>query len=65
MFHRDRDASKVALVALVVRLRDRNFELLDTQTCSTHLERFGCIAIPEEDYLERLDKALDRECKFD
>ena len=65
MFHRDRDASKVALVALVARLRERGFALLDTQTCSTHLERFGCTAIPEDDYLERLDRALERECKFD
>jgi leucyl/phenylalanyl-tRNA--protein transferase len=64
MFHRDRDASKVALVALVTRLRERGFELLDTQTCSKHLERFGCTAIDEAEYLKRLDQALERECTF-
>jgi leucyl/phenylalanyl-tRNA---protein transferase len=64
MFHRQRDASKVALVALVDRLRERNFELLDTQTSSAHLKRFGCVEISEEDYLERLRQALTRECSF-
>ena len=64
MFHFERDASKVALVALVERLRDRNYELLDTQTSSRHLKRFGAIEIPEEDYLDRLDKALECDCSF-
>ena len=41
MFHRERDASKVALVALVERLRERGYELLDSQTCTKHLARFG------------------------
>lgn len=65
MFHRHRDASKVALVALVERLRERGYELLDTQTSSAHLKRFGCMEVGEEDYLERLGKALTRECRFD
>jgi leucyl/phenylalanyl-tRNA--protein transferase len=65
MFHHQRDASKVALAALVERLRERGYELLDTQTCTQHLKRFGVIEIPEEDYLQRLDKALARECHFD
>lgn len=64
MFHRQRDASKVALVALVDRLREREFELLDTQTCSDHLKRFGGREIDEEEYLRRLHKALERECTF-
>jgi leucyl/phenylalanyl-tRNA--protein transferase len=64
MFHHERDASKVALVALVERLRDRGFELLDTQTTTTHLRRFGAIEIPEDEYLDRLERALDRECRF-
>src|SRR3954465_5773065 len=54
MFHFERAASKAALVALVERLRDRDYELLDTQTSSRHLKRFGAIEIPEEDYLDRL-----------
>ena len=41
MFHRDTDASKVALVALVDRLRRRNFRLLDMQWVTPHLEQFG------------------------
>ena len=58
MFHRARDASKVALVHLVERLRERGFELLDTQATTSHLERFGCVEIPAREYLVRLRKAL-------
>ena len=63
MFHRQRDASKVALVALVERLRERGFVLLDTQTCTAHLRRFGCEEITAEEYTRRLKDALtvDRE----
>jgi leucyl/phenylalanyl-tRNA--protein transferase len=65
MFHRQRDASKVALVALVVRLRERGYELLDSQTCTKHLARFGCTEISADEYLERLRRALNkRECQF-
>jgi len=64
MFHRVRDASKVALVALVERLRERGFELLDTQATTGHLERFGCIEIPAAEYLERLRGALEKKCTF-
>src|SRR6266566_9060853 len=64
MFHYRRDASKVALVHLVQRLRERDFELLDTQTCSAHLTRFGGIEIPEEEYLRRLDRALTKDRQF-
>src|SRR5688572_24056986 len=56
MFHHVRDASKVALVALVDRLRERNYELLDTQAATSHLKRFGCIEIRAEDYLRRLKR---------
>src|SRR3954468_19621314 len=62
MFHHERDASKVALVALVERLRERGFELLDTQTCSEHLMRFGAIEIPEDAYLQQLARAMKHEC---
>ena len=64
MFHHRADASKVALVALVERLRERGYELLDTQTSSDHLKRFGGIEIAEEEYLRRLKKALAKECTF-
>ena len=46
MFHHDRDASKVALVGLVDRLKERGYELLDTQAATEHLKRFGCIEVP-------------------
>jgi leucyl/phenylalanyl-tRNA--protein transferase len=65
MFHRQRDASKVALVALVDRLKEREYQLLDTQTCSEHLKRFGCVEIPHRDYVRLLEAALGRECTFD
>jgi leucyl/phenylalanyl-tRNA--protein transferase len=64
MFHRVTDASKVALIALVERLRARGYTLLDTQWVTPHLEQFGAIEISREDYLERLDKALKRDCSF-
>jgi leucyl/phenylalanyl-tRNA---protein transferase len=64
MFHRQRDASKVALVALVERLRERGYELLDSQTCTKHLARFGCTEIAADEYLERLGRAMKRRCTF-
>ncbi|HEY8667602.1 MAG TPA: leucyl/phenylalanyl-tRNA--protein transferase [Tepidisphaeraceae bacterium] len=64
MFRRQTDASKVALVALVERLRARGYELLDTQNATAHLERFGCVEIPAETYMMRLARALQTECAF-
>ena len=64
MFSRVRDASKVALVSLVNRLRDRGFELLDTQFITPHLARFGAKEIPREEYLARLKAALRKNCQF-
>ena len=58
MFHRVRDASKVALVHLVQRLRERGFVLLDTQYATAHLEQFGITEISAEEYERRLDDAL-------
>ena len=65
MFHRRDNASKVALVHLVQRLREREFELLDSQATTQHLRRFGCIDIPAEDYMKRLEAALRKECVFE
>jgi leucyl/phenylalanyl-tRNA---protein transferase len=65
MFHLRRDASKVALVHLVNRLRERGFELLDTQAVTAHLARFGTIEIPAADYMVRLEQAMQRRCSFD
>ena len=64
MFHRVRDASKVALVGLVDRLTRRGFRLLDTQWVTPHLEQFGAIEIPRREYLRRLKDAVARECSF-
>jgi leucyl/phenylalanyl-tRNA--protein transferase len=57
MFHRAPNASKVALVALVERLRARGFVLLDTQWVTPHLEQFGAIEIPRAEYLKTLRRA--------
>ena len=43
---------------LVSRLRERDFELLDTQATTPHLRRFGCVDIPAGEYLRLLRKAL-------
>lgn len=53
MFSRETDASKVCLVHLVERLRERGFELLDTQFTTDHLKRFGAVDVPRKQY-ERL-----------
>ena len=58
MFHRVRDASKVALVHLVERLKQGGFILLDTQFVTPHLERFGATEIDREEYLRQLANAL-------
>jgi leucyl/phenylalanyl-tRNA---protein transferase len=61
MFSRRRDASKVALVALVEGLRRGGFVLLDTQFVTGHLAQFGAIEIPRAQYLAKLADALNRE----
>ena len=58
MFHRTRDASKVALVHLVARLIHGGFELLDTQYVTDHLRSFGAVEISRRRYTALLDKAL-------
>lgn len=57
MFSRERDASKIALVHLVARLRRGGWRLLDTQFLTGHLSRFGAIEIPQSAYLELLQAA--------
>lgn len=64
MFHRERDASKVALASLVDRLQRRNFRLLDIQWVTPHLEQFGAVEIPRERYLQQLSNALTVEAKW-
>lgn len=57
MFSTERDASKVALVVLVERMRESGMELLDVQWLTPHLASLGAIAIPRDDYLARLSRA--------
>jgi leucyl/phenylalanyl-tRNA--protein transferase len=64
MFHRQPNASKVALVHLVERLRERGYELLDTQASTPHLRQFGCVDIDAEEYLKLLREALQKKCVF-
>ena len=64
MFSRRRDASKVALVHLVARLRAGGYVLLDTQFTTEHLERFGAETISRAAYRERLETALSIEADF-
>ena len=58
MFHRVSNASKVALVHLVERLRTGGFVLLDTQYATPHLEQFGVFELPAEEYEAKLANAL-------
>jgi leucyl/phenylalanyl-tRNA--protein transferase len=58
MFHRERDASKVALAHLAQRLRNSGFRLFDTQFLTDHTVRMGAIEIPRAVYLDRLARAL-------
>jgi leucyl/phenylalanyl-tRNA--protein transferase len=58
MFYRVTDGSKVALAALVSRLRDRGFALLDVQMTTAHTQRMGATNIPRPEYLRRLRAAV-------
>jgi len=64
MFSRRRDASKIALVSLVKRLRERGFTLLDTQYITPHLKRFGACEIPRSEYMKLLEDSLNINCSF-
>jgi leucyl/phenylalanyl-tRNA--protein transferase len=64
MFHRSRDASKVALVHLVARLRAGRYRLLDTQFVTPHLRTFGAMEVSRPAYHKLLDAALVGEGNF-
>ena len=64
MFSRERDASKVALVHLVARLRAGGFRLLDTQFTTKHLKQFGAIDIDRRHYHRLLEQAIADEADF-
>lgn len=65
MFYRIPEGSKVAMVKLVERLRDRNFILFDAQMNNPHLERFGAYSIKDREYQALLQQALQRRCSLD
>ncbi|MCY7278052.1 MAG: leucyl/phenylalanyl-tRNA--protein transferase [Phormidesmis sp. CAN_BIN44] len=65
MFFRIPDGSKVAMVKLVERLRERKFVLFDAQMTNPHLERFGSYVINNRSYRDLLRQALDRDCSLE
>lgn len=64
MFSHVTDASKICLVHLVRHLRARGFQLLDTQFTTEHLQRFGAIEIPSDEYDELLLLAIMQPAQF-
>ncbi len=64
MFYRIPDGSKVALVKLVERLKERQFVLFDAQMMNPHLARFGAYRVDDKEYQELLYKALYRKCSL-
>jgi leucyl/phenylalanyl-tRNA---protein transferase len=64
MFHRARDASKIALVHLVARLRAGRFRLLDAQFVTEHLKSFGAVEVSRRQYHRLLEQALVSEADF-
>jgi leucyl/phenylalanyl-tRNA--protein transferase len=64
MFTHVRDASKVALVHCMERLRQRGFQLFDVQFLNEHTSSLGAVEIPRREYLARLRKAVARDARF-
>lgn len=64
MFSRERDASKIALVHLVRRLKRRRYLLLDIQFLTSHLAQFGAVLIPRDVYRRLLAQAMSRSNRF-
>ncbi len=65
MFSRCTDASKVALVHLVARLKAGGFVLLDAQFTNDHLSQFGLVAVPRDEYHLMLEPALAIDAEYD
>jgi leucyl/phenylalanyl-tRNA--protein transferase len=64
MFHRARDASKIALVHLIARLKTGRYRLLDTQYVTEHLRTFGAVEVPKRRYHRLLEEALIGDADF-
>jgi leucyl/phenylalanyl-tRNA--protein transferase len=65
MFHRARDASKIALVHLIARLRAGGYRLLDTQYVTDHLKTFGAVEVGKRRYHRLLEDAIIGDADFD
>jgi leucyl/phenylalanyl-tRNA---protein transferase len=64
MFHRETDASKIAFAELAMRLHAAKFRIFDAQQMTPHLASLGCIAIPRNEFLERLTLTVREPCEF-
>ena len=64
MFYRVTNASKIALVGLIERLKNKNFLLIDMQMLTKHMEQFGGKLISKKEYSIILEKALEKKCSF-
>lgn len=60
MFHTVSDASKVAFVYLVKKLKEWDFDMIDCQQSTPHMARFGAINIPRKDFLDKLKESLKK-----
>ncbi len=64
MFHTITNASTLGLNFLISHLRNRGFELFDSQVISSHTARLGAVEISREEYLSRLQSAISKKCSF-
>lgn len=64
MFYREPNASKVAMAALVERMKVRGYSLLDCQMITEVTKRMGAIEIKRKEYLMLLERALSKTCVF-
>jgi len=64
MFSREKDASQVCLVYLVEHLRKRGFTLLDVQFRNEHINQFGVVEIPREQYMDLLSQAVESDVRW-
>ncbi len=64
MFHLERDASKVAMVHLCLRLQEQGFLLLDAQYSTQHLEQFGLVSVSARWYEELLQRAINQDINW-
>jgi leucyl/phenylalanyl-tRNA--protein transferase len=64
MFHTVSNASKVAFHYLIENLKQRGFELLDTQFINDNVRRYGAVEIPKTEYIRLLKRAVSRKARF-